>query len=46
MALSAGRGLSFRDHLVFIMLMVTSSFIVIEDVIFEHRLYLPSIGFS
>lgn len=29
----------------FITLSVTSSFIVIFDVIFEHRLYLPSVGF-
>ncbi len=30
----------------FITLSVTSSFVVIYDVIFEHRLYLPSIGFA
>ena len=30
----------------FIMLSVTSNFIVIYDVIFEYRLYLPSIGFA
>jgi hypothetical protein len=30
----------------FVTLSVTSSFIVIFDVIFEHRLYLPSIGFA
>ncbi len=30
----------------FITLSVTSSFIVILDVIFEHRLYLPSFGFA
>jgi len=29
----------------FVTLSVTSSFIVIYDVIFEHRLYLPSVGF-
>jgi hypothetical protein len=27
-------------------LSVTSSFIVIYDFIFEHRLYLPSVGFA
>jgi hypothetical protein len=30
----------------FVALSVTSSFIVIYDVIFEHRLYLPSVGFA
>jgi hypothetical protein len=30
----------------FIALSVESSFFVIDDVIFEHRLYLPSIGFA
>ena len=30
----------------FVTLSVTSSFVVIYDVIFEHRLYLPSIGFA
>lgn len=40
------RLLSFGLLWFFITLMVTSSFIVIEDVIFEHRLYLPSVGFA
>jgi len=30
----------------FVTLSVSSSFIVISDVIFEHRLYLPSVGFA
>ena len=37
--------ISFGIIWFFVTLSVTSSFIVIYDVIFEHRLYLPSIGF-
>ncbi|MDP2278848.1 MAG: hypothetical protein Q8K51_11550, partial [Nitrospirota bacterium] len=37
--------ISFGIIWFFVTLSVTSSFIVIFDVIFEHRLYLPSIGF-
>jgi hypothetical protein len=40
------RLLSFSIIWFFITLSVTSSFVVIYDVIFEHRLYLPSIGFA
>jgi hypothetical protein len=40
------RLVSFGIIWFFVTLSVTSSFIVIYDVIFEHRLYLPSIGFS
>ncbi len=40
------RLLSFGIIWFFITLSVTSSFVVIYDVIFEHRLYLPSIGFA
>ncbi|HUV50145.1 MAG TPA: hypothetical protein VMW78_03895 [Anaerolineae bacterium] len=40
------RLLSFGIIWFFVTLSVTSSFIVIYDVIFEHRLYLPSIGFA
>lgn len=43
---SRERLLSFGILWFFLTLMVTSSFIVIYDVIFEHRLYLPSIGFA
>ena len=38
--------LSFSIIWFFVTLSVTSSFVVIYDVIFEHRLYLPSIGFA
>ena len=37
---------SFAIIWFFVTLSVTSSFVVIYDVIFEHRLYLPSIGFA
>jgi hypothetical protein len=37
--------MSFGIIWFFVTLSVTSSFIVIYDVIFEHRLYLPSVGF-
>ena len=40
------RLVSFGIIWFFLTLSVTSSFIVIYDVIFEHRLYLPSIGFT
>ncbi len=40
------RLLSFGIIWFFVTLSVTSSFIVIYDVIFEHRLYLPSAGFA
>jgi hypothetical protein len=40
------RLISFGILWFFVTLSVTSSFIVIYDVIFEHRLYLPSIGFA
>ncbi|PIQ94088.1 MAG: hypothetical protein CO148_01190 [Nitrospirae bacterium CG_4_9_14_3_um_filter_41_27] len=40
------RLISFGIIWFFVTLSVTSSFIVIYDVIFEHRLYLPSIGFA
>jgi len=40
------RVLSFGIVWFFLTLSVTSSFVVIFDVIFEHRLYLPSIGFA
>jgi hypothetical protein len=40
------RLISFGIIWFFVTLSVTSSFIVLFDVIFEHRLYLPSIGFS
>jgi len=40
------RLLSFGIIWFFVTLSVTSSFIVIYDVIFGHRLYLPSIGFA
>ena len=39
------RLISFGIIWFFVTLSVTSSFIVIYDVIFEHRLYLPSVGF-
>ena len=38
--------ISFGIIWFFVTLSVTSSFIVIFDVVFEHRLYLPSIGFA
>ncbi len=38
--------ISFGIIWFFVTLSVTSSFIVIYDVIFEHRLYLPSVGFA
>jgi hypothetical protein len=40
------RLISFGIIWFFVTLSVTSSFVVIYDVIFEHRLYLPSIGFT
>jgi hypothetical protein len=40
------RLISFGIIWFFVTLSVTSSFVVIYDVIFEHRLYLPSIGFA
>jgi len=40
------RLLSFSIIWFFVTLSVTSSFVVIYDVIFEHRLYLPSIGLA
>ncbi|MGA1871602.1 MAG: hypothetical protein ACMUJM_23995 [bacterium] len=40
------RLLSYSILWFFITLSVTSSFVVILDVIFEHRLYLPSVGFA
>lgn len=40
------RLISFGIIWFFVTLSVTSSFIVIYDVIFEHRLYLPSAGFA
>ncbi|MDH4230664.1 MAG: hypothetical protein OEW04_01390 [Nitrospirota bacterium] len=40
------RLISFGIIWFFVTLTVTSSFVVIYDVIFEHRLYLPSIGFA
>ena len=40
------RLISFGILWFFLTLSVTSSFLVIEDVIFEHRLYLPSVGFA
>ncbi|MCJ7618084.1 MAG: hypothetical protein MUO43_16260, partial [Desulfobacterales bacterium] len=40
------RLVSFAIAWFFVTLSVTSSFVVIYDVIFEHRLYLPSIGFA
>lgn len=40
------RLLSFSIIWFFVTLSVTSSFVVIYDVIFEHRLYLPSVGFA
>jgi len=40
------RMISFGIIWFFVTLSVTSSFLVIYDVIFEHRLYLPSIGFA
>jgi hypothetical protein len=40
------RLISFGIIWFFVTLSVTSSFVVLYDVIFEHRLYLPSIGFS
>jgi len=40
------RLVSFGIIWFFVTLSVTSSFIVIFDVIFEHRLYLPSVGFA
>jgi hypothetical protein len=40
------RLISFGIIWFFVTLSVTSSFIVIHDVIFEHRLYLPSVGFA
>ncbi len=39
------RLISFGIIWFFVTLSVTSSFLVIYDMIFEHRLYLPSIGF-
>ncbi len=38
--------ISFGIIWFFVTLSVTSSFVVIYDVIFEHRLYLPSVGFA
>jgi len=38
--------ISFGIIWFFVTLLVTSSFVVIYDVIFEHRLYLPSVGFA
>ena len=38
--------LSFAIIWFFVTLSVTSSFLVIYDMIFEHRLYLPSVGFA
>jgi len=46
MLFNRSRLLSFGIIWFFVTLSVTSSFIVIYDVIFEHRLYLPSIGFA
>jgi len=43
---SKARLISFGIIWFFVTLSVTSSFVVIYDVIFEHRLYLPSIGFA
>lgn len=43
---SKARLVSFGIIWFFVTLSVTSSFVVIYDVIFEHRLYLPSIGFA
>jgi len=43
---SKARLVSFGIIWFFVTLSVTSSFIVIYDVIFEHRLYLPSVGFA
>lgn len=40
-----GRIISFFILWFFIILSPTSSFIPIQDVIFEHRVYLPSVGF-
>jgi hypothetical protein len=40
------RLVSFAIAWFFVTLSVTSTFVVIYDVIFEHRLYLPSIGFA
>lgn len=40
------RLVSFAIAWFFVTLSVTSSFVVIYDVIFEHRLYLPSTGFA
>ncbi len=40
------RLISFGIIWFFVALSVTSSFVVIHDVIFEHRLYLPSVGFA
>ncbi len=40
------RLISFGILWFFITLSVTSSFLVIHDFIFEHRLYLPSVGFA
>lgn len=40
------RILSFGIIWFFVTLSVTSSFVVIYDMIFEHRLYLPSVGFA
>ncbi len=43
-ASAAHRGISFGIIWFFVTLSVESSLIPIEDVIFEHRIYLPSIG--
>ncbi len=40
------RLISFGIIWFFVTLSVTSSFLVIHDYIFEHRLYLPSVGFA
>ncbi len=40
-----GRVISFFIFWFFIILSPTSSFIPIQDVIYEHRVYLPSLGF-
>lgn len=45
-AYGQARLFSFGIIWFFVTLSVTSSFVVIYDVIFEHRLYLPSIGFA
>lgn len=40
-----GRIISFFIFWFFVILSPTSSFVPIQDVIFEHRVYLPSVGF-